>query len=335
MRGAKCALKAADSEWWSRLPFRFDDVQVSRTSRPEGFRLAREIVNIEAVLNGRAIQSCGESATADGAMTKAIAELVERIAMIDWSTQHPSMKINSNGWAAHDTREAAKKNAVLELIERDGVLANWFTQTPFDEIDHSTVPIDLRSWVVDELSRSEFPRLRLLLSTQGLGPSVTCLLVNRDGHGVSGHATRSTLKESVSSAITEACRAAQMTLRKDHWLESIALRDRSDEQVSPGAHAVYYAYHEAFPEWIFGKTTSWHLANEQWNDRISKVDFDAFDFCEVSAEPMVVGFASHPSILPLRWGTTSSDSNVAETLNRRQLNLGYVRDINLHPHIVA
>ena len=78
----------------------------------------------------------------------------------------------------------ARSNAIFELIERDAVLSQWYSAIPFLEVSPKELPSQIQDWAVDELCRSEFPILKILFSTEGLGPSITCVLMNQKGFGV-------------------------------------------------------------------------------------------------------------------------------------------------------
>lgn len=322
--------------WWKGLSFDFQEVRASIGERPMGFRFSKSIIDIEAKLDGIAIHSCGEADTTDLAMTKAIMELVERAHLMKWFRERKIVS-TSNGWAAHTSISEAKINAILELVERDAVLAQWYSSTPFIEIAPDTWPDDIRTWEQSELIHSEFPVLKLLLSTEGIGPSVTCLFLNRDGRGVSGHGTKSTLKESIDAAIAETCRAAHHAVRRSCWKDTLTLLNRQSGRVDPSAHAVYYAYHEVFPSWMFGKAISWFEAEEVWSQLTEQLKrhWSHFTFEVVARDPFCVGFATHHKALELTWGTTDFDKVFKQIKARRPWILTAERNLNSQPHIVS
>lgn len=320
-----------DGEPLSRLslPFQYDSLNAELGKRPIGFRFSDHIVNIVASFKGQKIIACGESGSREIAEAKAVSELIERSALILHGFE------TSNGWAAHPTEEGARTNAILERVERDSVLAHWYSSTPFYEIESSSLPDEIQSWSKNELAQSEFPILRVLLSTQGLGPSVTCLLMNAKGFGVVAHGCRETLLDSMSSALTEACRAAHSTLRHEYWNDSLKLKNRQPGRVDPGTHAVYYAYHEAFPGWMFGPRLSWNDAQDNWSLRMQDLfpKFSEFTFTTVLRSPLYVGFAKHPKVFTLHWRTASPEE-IARTEAWGRLNLK-PEAINANPHIVS
>lgn len=329
----------AAAPWWKSLPFGFKDVRVSRGTRPAGFRFSKFIVNIEASLNDIEIRSCGEAETENLAMTKAIMELIERASLMRWhkglNHENPG---TSNGWAAHETLPQARSGAILELVERDAALAQWYLSVPFLEITSREWPQSILHWSRTELSQSEFPEMKLLISTEGLGPSITCLFLNAAGYGVSGHSTKADLQDSIESALAETCRAAHHALRRSFWNDSQALLRREEGvRVQPGAHAVYYAYHEPFPTWMFGPATSWLEAEQSWNERLYLLQSETsdFKFHQALEHPVVTGFATHERAFELAWGSTDIQK-VLKQAEKRNFSVSMKeRTLNTQPHIVS
>ncbi|MBX3033562.1 MAG: YcaO-like family protein [Bdellovibrionaceae bacterium] len=327
-------------QWWHSLPFDYHGLKVSVGSRPVGFRFSQSIINIEAEFRDVSFLTCGEANTQDLAMTKAIAELLERTAMKDWLDKNPHSGIkSSNGWAAHQSPEAARLNAIYERVERDAVLAQWYSATPFIQISPASVPHELRAWVMEELSQSELPILKILISTMGLCPSVTCLFMNESGFGVSGHAAKPGLQESIESALAEACRSAHHHLRRSFWNDSVHLKQGDfTQRIQPGAHAVYYAYHEPFPTWMFGPELSWSGASAYWIGKVrdfSRTELPRFSFHVALEDPMFVGFASHPDTFEIVWGSTDPKVVLETAANRRFASPITERTLNRRPHIIS
>lgn len=305
-----------------------------------GFRFSKYIFNMEAILDGAEIRSCGEADSEDLAMTKAIMELIERASLMHWHQEHkPAATGTSNGWAAHETFLQAKSSAILELVERDAVLAQWYFSEPFLEIPPNEWPQALVQWSQVELSKSEFPEMKILISTKGIGPSVTCLFLNADGFGVSGHSTKGNLQESIESAIAETCRAAHHAIRRSFWSDAqTLLRRMKNVRVQPGSHAVYYAYHEPFPGWMFGSQTSWAEAERSWNKRVDLLlrrEIFNFTFHQVLSHPVIAGFATHDQAFELAWGTTDMEKVLKQAEKRNFSAFMKERILNIQPHIVS
>jgi|GEM_PF-2449135 len=314
------------------FPFTYQSFQLSTGFRPIGFRYSKYITEISALLDGHEIVVSGESEIQDIDHQKAFSELIERSALIRYSSKCSAK--TSNGWAAHPQQDKAKINAMLEIVERDAVLAQWYSQTPFIEIPYEEFPLDVQAWIQFELFQSEFPILRLLFSTMGIGPSVTCILMNKSGFGVSAHATKETISESISSAISEACRAAHASIRRTHWKDTMRLKIGEVGPVDPSAHALYYAYHEKFPDWMFGPQQSYLDVKKNWYLKLQEcLSENRFYYMEVMSSPLHVGFATHPWAFDLKWETTDRKS-VANELGFERLKIKQ-EAINGKPHIVS
>lgn len=314
------------------FPFIYDSFQIYNGSRPIGFRYSKYITEISAQLCSNQIIVCGESALQTADFDKAISELIERSALITYGAQFGAK--TSNGWAAHPDQNQARINAILEIVERDAVLAHWYSQTPFIEIPREEFPLDIQAWIQVELFQSEFPILRLLFSTMGIGPSVTCVLMNKSGFGVSGHATKETISGSISSAVGEACRAAHASIRRSHWKDTMRLKLGEAGPVDPSTHALYYAYHENFPDWMFGPQQSYLDVKNNWYLKLQECLSDShFYYHKVMSSPLYVGFVTHPKTFDLRWETTDPQS-VASELGFKRLKIK-PEAINCLPHIVS
>lgn len=325
-------IEVGDQSFQKSSPFNYSSIQIETGFRPIGFRFSKYITEIRAKLGSHEILVCGESDDDEVSWKKAFSELYERSALITFGSIFGAT--TSNGWAAHPNREQARQNAILELVERDAILAHWYSKTPFIEIPKNEFPLDIQAWVVTELCRSEFPNLRILLSTIGLGPSVTCLLSNNEGFGVCANSAKESFTDSINSAITEACRAAHSSLRREHWKDTLKLKNQEPGAVNPGAHGLYYAYHEPFPEWMFGELRSLATERQNWQSKIMDCLSDKrFVFQEVMADPAFVGFARHPFAIDLKWETTQSQSvSSYKSFERLSMNPEF---INLKPHIVS
>lgn len=317
-----------DSNFQSAFPY--DSISIEVSPRPAGFQFYRYAINIVAQLAGRKFVATGEADTFDLAKIKAHSELAERSALI--TSPIAANATTSNGWAAHPNESQTKLNAVFELVERDAVLAQWYSKTPFFRLSATEFPITLQKWIATELSISEYPELVLLLSTEGLGPSVSCILRNAKGFGVSGHATRATLTDSIDGALAEGCRAAHASIRREYWGDTLKLKRKDDGWVEPGAHSVFYAYHEPFPNWINGKELSWNFANALWDTRINELtqNIDDFQFECVLKSPLFIGFAKHPLAFDLCWGSTTDE--VANSMGAKRMGLKFV---NKETHVVS
>jgi hypothetical protein len=310
--------------------FPYESIFIEISLRPVGFRFYQHAVNIVAQLAGRKFVATGEANSLDLALIKAHSELVERSALI--ASPIAASATTSNGWAAHPSEDQAKLNAVFELVERDAVLAQWYSRTPFLRLIDGNAPAGLKKWITTELALSEYPELIVLLSTTGLGPSVTCILKNTKGLGVSGHATRATLPDSINAALAEACRAAHASIRREYWGDTLKLKRSDAGWVDPGAHSVFYAYHMPFLTWMTGEELSWDEANVRWATGIKELmqNIDGFQFETVLKTPLFTGFAKHPLAFDLSWGTTTDE--VVKSAGAKRMGLNF---INKETHVVS
>lgn len=317
------------------LPFKYESIKVTEDKRPQGFRFYSHSTVIKATLHGKEILVCGEGFDNSTASAKAISELIERSVLIEHALINSSTLKTSNGWAAHYDEEQAKLNAILEVVERDAVLAQWYSSTPFLEIDSSTLPASIQLWMNAELSKSEFPILKILISTKGLGSSVTCVLMNSDGFGVCGHSSKIDLHATIENALGEACRAAHLTLRNSHYADTEILKNNVlGIKINPGAHAVYYSYHEPFPNWMFGEKISWFSALRYWNNRMNQfknLGIHQFTAETILSEPVFVCFAKNPQAFELSWGPLApTEAMKTSAFQRLKIN-----EINLKPHPIS
>lgn len=316
----------------TRLPFDFSDLKIEAGCRPIGFRYSKSILNIMANFEGKQIIATGEGDSIEAASAKVFSEFVERLALL--SSAHKYAARNSNGWAAHPEKDQVRLNAIFELIERDAVLSQWFSSTAFLELDERHWPADIKLWAQNELANSEYPRLRILISTKGIGPSVTCLLMNKEGFGVSAHASKASLYDAICSAIAEACRPAHASIRREHWKNTLKLKSGDGDIAAPDAHAVFYAYHEPFPSWMFGEHISWELSQKLWFQNMPLLTDDGpFKYTQVLDVPLNVGFAKHPSAFELQWGSTDAEL-IAKQAGSKRMALE-PRKINTEVHIVS
>jgi len=315
------------------IPFKFDSLRIEVGQRPIGFRFSQHIVNIIAQLGHSKIAACGEADSRELAEAKALSELMERSALVSFGHKYGAK--NSNGWAAHPNKVQCRANAIFELIERDAVLAHWYSAAPFSELAQDQWPLEIQHWATTELSRSEFPRIRILVSNLGIGPSVTCVFQNGNGFGVCAHSSRPTLTEAIKSAIAEACRPAHASIRRDHWADSLKLKVGNGDPSAHEAHGVFYAYHEPFPKWMFGESMNWDQALNLWSKKSAAMNADdtQFKFEVVSEAPLFVGFATHHQAFELRWGSTDVDW-ISSLSGYKRIGLNK-NQINKEVHIVS
>lgn len=326
---------SSSNEWWASLPFQLSDVLVAESVRPIGFRFRSHSFNIAGKINGKDILVTGEADNKELAITKAVAEFIERCVLIEASINQPWIK-TSNGWAAHTSEFEAQKNAVRELVERDAVLRHWYTRTPFRVLSLNSLPEHIQNWTESELSRSEFPELRILISHLGYGPSASAVLMNKDGYGVTGHCFKESILESVEGAIEESCRMAQHYLLKTFLCDTEKLKAGDLAKVETGAHGVYYAHQEVLPNWVFGESIDFQSAMNLWlmkNSNLQKRKSE-FKLAKSCSTPLFVYQAHHASAIELTWGLEKFESLRDRLSGKIDNHFFGESKLNLKPHII-
>lgn len=244
-------------------------IKIERTTksvRPVGLRFSPFAFMTEVSAGEFRGIGFGEASTQLVALQKSIAEGAER-AIYKALKGTPYGSTNSNGWAAHIDRARATESAIDELVERDAVLVHWLRKIPMNEISSDTWPTWLTQWTKSELRLSpRFNQLRVLVSSHGYKPTVTTVLMDGQGYAVLSHATASTIDQALVKALAETCRIAQIAMEGAHVESSKALTstESSVGAISPEDHAMFYAFHELLPSWLFGEPVEWKKAQTRW-----------------------------------------------------------------------
>lgn len=306
--------------------------RTEKSIRPRGLRFSKHAFVTEVSAGSDVGFGYGESPTQILALQKSIAEGIERaVYRIAKGTAFGTR--NSNGWAAHLNSELAAHAATEELIERDAILVHWLRQHPMQDVLPSTWPQWLRRWVNTELAISPlFNQLRVLTTTEGHLPTVTTALLDRDGYGVSSHATASTLESAVVKALTETCRIAQIAMELRH--------ETGIGETAPSLildHIRFYAFKTRVPQWLFGKSVDWKLSTKKWEQRRRNFRADALQikFHQVTSGPLVVGYATSGRLQGLYFGETATAIEQGFINFNRLNDVGFEGTINLQPHWVA
>lgn len=235
------------------------------TKRPEGYSIPSYISGSVSVLFGNFEIQGFADAPSVLCEQKAISEVLERYALKTF-THKNELTETSSGWACHLTPDLAIENAILELIERDVVLTNWENEGPFYEVPESLWPTEVKDWKRQRPTNIEFAELKIYLSKTDNGCCLSALLFNKKRNFVAGHATRTSLKESILAATTECMRAAHSALRFEYINDVISLhRQIQNLNPEPGAHSLAYAYTVAVPEEIQFVQASETLINQFWS----------------------------------------------------------------------
>lgn len=316
-----------------KIPFHLSRIQAAE--RPDGFRRSKYIAVFEATSDGFSVQGDGESLTsASEATAKAISEAVERLCMKAYATRI-NHRETSSGWAAHPSLTIAKTKAALELFERDAAIVQWLRAVPLVEITPSQLPWSIKWWKWTELARSEFPDLKVMLTTEGYFPAVVVVLKNKAGCGIVGTASSTDLTKAIDSALIEACRSALHFIRGTYSDESAALLAGTSILARPGAHTLLHAKDRCLPEWFINpkERMSWESAEYLCDHKrltgallSARMDFELIG----TDNTRVVVKARSPRLQPIFWGHTAESKNLNfERIERTQ------NTMNLLPHVVG
>ncbi|CAN5419218.1 hypothetical protein BH10BDE1_BH10BDE1_28140 [soil metagenome] len=296
-------------------------VSVREINRPEGYRVP-EYRNFHVVVEGDGIQAEGwGSGTLLEGIEKAKSEVFERYVFFATNPLTDQRK-SSSGWAAHLDFASARNAAVAELIERDSALSAWLNNGPYLAVPRSLWPQSVSSWAqLNSATTVEFGQPTVLLSLGANGCAASVILGNKNGGGVTGHASGFDLNGAIVSAFFEALRSAHAALRFEDFAEVVALHSK-DHAVSfgPGGNAMAYAYGEPLPS-LNVQYASAEQIKECWRSHVSKlfahVARARIDYFEISNR--VVVHAELDNVSQIFWGPTPASW----------------KSKNNHPHIVG
>ncbi|MBR0372505.1 YcaO-like family protein [Candidatus Saccharibacteria bacterium] len=117
---------------------------------------------------------------------------------------------NSSGIAAHFDFDEAKRRAVVELIERDALMRNWFSQESPRRIDEKILPIHIRKRITHWIRQNR--QLIVLQVPSDFGMVFeTAIVGNEYPYFVSG-AAATVDKDSVGSTILKSVQEAEYNL---------------------------------------------------------------------------------------------------------------------------
>ncbi len=243
---------------------------------------------------------------------KVISEVLERFALKTF-TQKNKCTETSNGWACHVAPDLAVESAVLELIERDVALSSWENGGPFYEVPESLWPNEVIDWKRMRPANIEFSELKIYLSKTDNGCCLSALLYNKKRNFVAGHATRTTLKESILSATAECMRAAHSALRFEYLSEVHSLhQDKQSLSTEPGAHSLAYAYTVTMPEVVQFIPSTEAQIEQFWvsfQNSFKKLDYDNFDINLFVIQNRFVARVKSKLLKEIYWGRKKNNLN--------------------------
>jgi len=191
----------------------------------------------------------------------------------------------------------------------------------------STWPRATKEWAATELALApQFNRLRILVSHLGLVPVVTTIFQNGDGYGFMSQSGGKTLEDAIYKALAETCRIADLALKGEMLTEDGFPK-------SAEGHALFYAFQEKIPAWLFGDATSFAKANFAWN---SKTEHAAAKTTKsiFNCGPLVVARCKSSETQDLFFGSTEAAARNGLVNFERLKNICGIKTLNLHPHFV-
>ena len=235
----------------------------------------------------------GDAADRSLAQTKAVFELIERTVFEQFSKGKP---INSSGWAAHTSIEAARFAAAKEVCERDAVLISWMLRRS---------PLIIGELKVELLSRS-FPLLKF--GTYGPIAVLGAVIETDKNQRMLVSAASDEISDGISKLSAEAERAA-LILRTRNHLDDSRLQEH---------HAVFCAANERELSWLYSNGRSEVL-------RLPGFQYEDFEVPLWDGSTAFVSYARSPELQRLYWG-----GNHLGQLNRRRLRSAANRPFRLN-----
>lgn len=187
-------------------------------------------VQKDSILRGR-----GTDFSREAAVGKAVSECIERIVCSRYTDG------NTSGWAAHFSEDLARKNALLELIERDLYLCHFLTSTPFGPIEASRhrVP-NILSSAMDKLEqKGYYCKIGLMGHPLMVWPVAVSFSIfgGQDFGVISGQSCADSFEEAAYKAVFEVIRNAAFQLLNREAPKSLSLAEFLKESAySPASH---------------------------------------------------------------------------------------------------
>src|SRR5665213_697052 len=152
---------------------------------------------------------------------------------------------SSNGVASHKFRRLAIQSAKSELIERDSILAHWYTETPLLAVE---TPASLVAIAVD-LKENGYD-FRLLRTYLGLEETYVALVINRKTKGfvlgsASGRAALSGMTKATLEAVINLF-FGNYGITTEVILENLKIEGCNSLE----NHRAYWLYHAQIPPWL-------------------------------------------------------------------------------------
>lgn len=307
------------------------DIQIERLSWIDDLVPGLTDVNVVLQKDGNRYSGWGFGDTADLALTKALAELFERIVLQEYQFA------TSNGFAAHSSVVDAGRNAIREMYERDLFLCHFLTRTPLSRRSD------------DLINRSGLERMQTWFEKQGVTFSLHRLglygvVAVLDGRGarhpfglIFGAAVKDNQLEAALSASIEACRDGARLLAKGENgpREAIALSEFlniQDPSFSDHGRLALDLEYTASIRWFIEGNEEFQIDNRLHEVSVTEVDPRAIEFVDL---PLKFVKAKSEMLQDLFVGApTREDVNLRRLQEFTGLDLNW-SDLNKLPHPFA
>lgn len=216
---------------------------------------------------------------------------------------------NSSGIAAHFDLNEAKKRAVIELIERDAIMRNWFSQKSPRRVDEKILPIHARKRISHWIKQNR--QLIILQIPSNFGMVFETVIVGNEQPCFVSGAAATIDKNSVDDAILKSIQEAEYNLLLALRYPDMELIDPSNVS-TPADHGKVYYYKKNAEKlcWLWAET----MPESYIRESITIADFDQFcneqlrlvmvDLSDKRSDLKVVRVFS-PRLIPINFGFNS------------------------------
>ena len=217
---------------------------------------------------------------------------------------------NSSGIAAHFDFDEAKKRAVVELIERDAIMRNWFSQESPRRVDKQILPIHIRKRIAHFLKQNR--QLIVLQIPSDFGMVFETVIVGDEYPCFISGAAATIDKKSVDDAILKSAQEAEYNLLLALRYPDTTPIDPSSVSTPANHGKVYYfkenaeklrwLWAEAMPEGYIRESTT--IADFDWfcNGQLRLVTVDLSD----GKSDLKVVRVFSPWLIPINFGFNSA-----------------------------
>lgn len=217
---------------------------------------------------------------------------------------------NSSGIAAHFDFDEAKKRAVAELIERDALMCNWFSQESPYRVDEQILPIHIKKRIAHFLKQNR--QLIVLQIPSDFGMVFETVIVGDEYPCFVSGAAAAIDKNSVDDAILKSVQEAEYNLLLALRYPDTIPIDPSSVSTPANHGKVYYfkenaeklrwLWAEAMPEGHIRESTT--IADFDWfcNGQLRLVTVDLSD----GKSDLKVVRVFSPWLIPINFGFNSA-----------------------------